>query len=207
MQAILRALTPTLAACLLSGCTLSAALRHDEIRSVWGPGRALPPHPVFFATDRTPEGLGFALSWGGVPHCGRATVRIANALSQAAPDPALEAISAKPPRRHGGLRQDRSLPSRAAATASWVLIVIHGFNLTFRDQPAAWGADRHGRSGAALALLLNWSSEGMFNGYARPISSAAPMPCRCRSIWCGPGMRRRARSPIYWALRMGRASP
>src|SRR5882672_422994 len=33
----------TAAAILLSGCTLSAALRHDEIRSVWGPGGALPP--------------------------------------------------------------------------------------------------------------------------------------------------------------------
>src|SRR5690348_9578068 len=97
MQATVKALMLTLAACLLSGCTLSAALRHDEIRSVWGPGRALPPQQVFFATDRAPDGAGFGLNWGGEPHCGRATVRIANAVSQAAPDPALEAIPCEGP--------------------------------------------------------------------------------------------------------------
>ena len=87
---VMRAVIMAAAATLLCGCTLSAALRHDEIRSVWGPGGALPPPTVYFATDRSPSGTGFSQSWGGVAHCGRARVPIANAVSPAAPDPALE---------------------------------------------------------------------------------------------------------------------
>ena len=73
---LLRAGMLAAAAMLLSGCTLSAALRHDEIRSVWGPGRALPPQLVYFTTDRTPRGAGFGESWGGRAHCGRTQVPI-----------------------------------------------------------------------------------------------------------------------------------
>src|SRR5580704_8417684 len=53
---LLRAGILAAAAMLLSGCTLSAALRHDEIRSVWGPGRALPPHAGAYRQRRQPSG-------------------------------------------------------------------------------------------------------------------------------------------------------
>ena len=77
---VTRAVIMVAAAILLCGCTLSAALRHDEIRSVWGPGVALPPPTVYFVTDRSPSGTGFSQSWGGVARCGRAHVPIANAI-------------------------------------------------------------------------------------------------------------------------------
>ena len=172
MQATLKALMLTLAACLLSGCTLSAALRHDDIRSVWGPGRALPPHPVFFATDRTPAGSGFALSWGGVPHCGRTTVRIANAVSPAAPDPALEAIPCEGPAAMAAFARQIAAFSRSR-NCERVLIVIHGFNLTFRTSllhGAQIGMDTQWR---CATLLLNWASEGMFNRYAADIERSS----------------------------------
>src|SRR6188768_2986132 len=83
------------AAMLLSGCTLSAALRHDEIRSVWG--RTLPPQQVYFVTDRAPRGTGFGETWGAMARCGRARIAIANAISPVAPDPSLEPIACDGP--------------------------------------------------------------------------------------------------------------
>ena len=158
---------------MLSGCTLSAALRDDEIRSVWGPGRALPPHPVFFATDRRPDGAGgFSQSWGGMPHCGRATVRIANAVSPAAPDPALDAIPCEGPAAMAAFAGEIAAFSRSR-NCDRVLIVIHGFNLTFRTSllhGAQIGMDTQWR---CATLLLNWSSEGMFNRYAADIERSS----------------------------------
>lgn len=169
---ILKGAMLAIAALVLSGCTLSAALRHDDIRSVWGPGRALPPHPVFFATDRTQEGPGFGLSWGGVPHCGRATVRIANAVSQTPPDPALEAIPCEGPAAMAAFARQIATFTRGR-NCERVLIIIHGFNLTFRNSllhGAQIGMDTQWR---CATLLLNWSSEGMFNRYAADIERSS----------------------------------
>jgi esterase/lipase superfamily enzyme len=160
------------AAALLSGCTLSAALRHDEIRSVWGAGRTLPPHQIFFATDRVPEGAGFGLGWGGVPHCGRATVRIANAVSEAAPDPALEAIPCQGPAAMTAFAQAIAASAKSR-NCDRVLVIVHGFNLTFRTallHGAQIGTDTQWR---CATLLLNWASEGMFNRYAADIERSA----------------------------------
>src|SRR4051812_9039701 len=66
-------------ALLLTACTLSDSLRHDDYRSVWARRDNADAHPaVFFVTDREPDGtpLGFGLHWGFEPHCGTARLTI-----------------------------------------------------------------------------------------------------------------------------------
>jgi esterase/lipase superfamily enzyme len=153
------------AAILLSGCTLSAALRHDEIRSVWGPGRSLPPQLVFFATDRAPRGAGFGESWGGMARCGRTLVPIANAVSPAAPDPSLESIGCDGPAAMAAFAGEIAAATQARGCKK-VLLIAQGFNLTFRI------ALLHGAQVAMDAqwpcpvLAFDWSSEGRFDRYA-----------------------------------------
>lgn len=156
------------AAMLLSGCTLSAALRHDEIRSVWGPGRALPPQLVYFATDRAPRGAGFGESWGAMARCGRTRVAIANAVSPAAPDPSLEPIACDGPAAMAAFA-GQVAAAAGARGCSKVLLIAQGFNLTFRI------ALLHGAQVAMDAqwpcpvLVFDWSSEGRFDRYAADI--------------------------------------
>ena len=152
----------------LSGCTLSAALRHDEIRSVWGPGRALASPTVFFATDRHRDENGFGLDWGGVAHCGRATVRISNAVSAAAPDPALAHIACEGPAQVTAFAAQIAQTARAG-NCGRVLVIVHGFNLTFRNSLLHGAQIAMDSQWRCATLLLNWSSEGMFNRYAADI--------------------------------------
>ena len=163
-----RAILLAAGAIALSGCTMSAALRHDEIRSVWGPGRALPPPLVYFVTDRTPRETGFAETWGGIAHCGRTTVRIANAVSPAAPDPTLEPIACDTPSAMAAFAGQVAASARAKG-CSKVMLIAQGFNLTFRI------ALLHGAQVAMDAqwpcaiLAFDWSSEGRFNRYTADI--------------------------------------
>ncbi len=156
------------AALLLSGCTLSAALRHDEIRSVWGPGRTLSPQPVYFATDRAPRGTGFGEAWGAMARCGRALVPIANAISPAAPDPALEPIACDGPKAMAAFAGQVAAAAQARG-CNKVLLIAQGFNLTFRI------ALLHGAQVAMDAqwpcpvLVFDWSSEGRFDRYTADI--------------------------------------
>lgn len=165
---IMRAAMLAMAAVLLAGCTMSAALRHDEIRSVWGPGRTLPAPTVFFATDRQREGDGFALSWGGVAHCGRAVVRISNALTAPAPDPALTHIACEGPDDMAAFAAQVARAAKAQGCTR-VLVVVHGFNLTFRNSLLHGAQIAMDTQWRCATLLLNWASEGMFNRYAADI--------------------------------------
>ena len=160
-------------ALLLSGCmTLSASLRHDDIRSVWGPpangGRALPARTIFFATDRQPDGDGFGQNWGGVARCGRAVVRIANAVSQVAPDPKLEPLPCEGPAQMTAFARAIAADAHARNCAR-VLVVVHGFNLTFRNGLLHGAQIATDTQYPCSTLLLNWSSEGLFNRYAADI--------------------------------------
>jgi len=171
-NAILRWAAMAIGAVLLCGCTLSASLRHDDIRSVWGPtangGRTLPPRIVFYATDRAPDGAGFSQNWGGVAHCGRAATRIANAVSQVAPDPVLEPIGCEGPAQMAAFA--RAIAADAAARhCTKVLVIVHGFNLTFRNGLLHGAQIATDTQYPCSTLLLNWSSEGLFNRYAADI--------------------------------------
>ena len=167
MTSILRNFALAAAALLLSGCmTLSASLRHDDIRSVWGPGRTLPAHTIFFATDREPDGAGgFGQNWGGVARCGRAVVRIANAVSQVAPDPVLEPLGCEGPAQMGQFARAIATDAKSR-NCTRVLVIVHGFNLSFRNAMLHGSQIATDTQWPCATLLLNWSSEGLFNRYA-----------------------------------------
>ena len=156
------------AALLLSGCTLSAALRHDEIRSVWGPGRALPPQLVYFVTDRAQRGAGFGESWGGMARCGRTRVAIANAVSPPAPDPSLEPIACDGPVAMAAFAGQVAAAARARG-CNRVLIIAQGFNLTFRIALLHGAQVAMDAQWSCAVLAFDWSSEGRFDRYADDI--------------------------------------
>ncbi|MBV9550816.1 MAG: alpha/beta hydrolase [Alphaproteobacteria bacterium] len=165
LRLLLQSLTPAAAALLLSGCVLSDSLRQNNIFSVWS--RPLPPRGVFYVTDREPDGAGFSLSWGGGgAHCGRSLVTIANAGSPAAPDPTLNPI---PCDGEAAMAAFAAEVAAAAKPCGRVLIIVHGYNLSFRT------ALLHGAQAAGDAqwrcatILFNWSSEALFNRYAADI--------------------------------------
>jgi len=165
---LLRAGILSAAAMLLSGCTLSAALRHDEIRSVWGPGRALPPQLVYFATDRAPRGAGFGESWGGMARCGRTLVPIANAISPAAPDPSLESIACDGPTAMAAFAGQVAAAARARG-CNKVLLIAQGFNLTFRIALLHGAQVAMDAQWPCAVLAFDWSSEGRFDRYMADI--------------------------------------
>jgi len=156
------------AAMLLCGCTMSAALRHDEIRSVWGPGRALPPQLVFFATDRAPRGEGFGEAWSGMARCGRTLVPIANALSPPAPDPSLEPIACDGPAAMTAFATQLAAAARARG-CNRVLLIAQGFNLTFRIALLHAAQVAMDMQWPCPVLAFDWSSEGRVNRYAADI--------------------------------------
>jgi esterase/lipase superfamily enzyme len=165
---LLRAGILAAAAMLLSGCTLSAVLRHDEIRSVWGPGRALPPQLVYFATDRAPRGAGYGESWGGIARCGRTLVPIANAVSLAAPDPSLEAIACDGPTAMAAFAGQVAAAARARG-CNKVLLIAQGFNLTFRIALLHGAQVAMDAQWPCAVLAFDWSSEGRFDRYTADI--------------------------------------
>lgn len=159
-----------LAALLLAGCTFSDSLRVNEIRSVWGPaGHALPPVPVFYATDREPAADGgFTLNWGGTPHCGQADVAVTNALSPPTPDPKLAAIACDgEPAMHAFAA--RIAAAAKARTCDRVLLIVHGYNVSFRSALLHGAQNARDTQWRCVTLLLNWSSEAKFNRYAADI--------------------------------------
>lgn len=165
--AILRGIAIAAAALLLSGCVLSDSLRQDEIRSVWG--RRLPPQPVFFVTDRAPEGESFGLHWdGGAAHCGRATVAIADAVSPVLPDPALAAIPCEGEAAMAGFAAQVAAAAQAKHCRR-VLVIVHGYNVGFRSSLLHGAQLAMDAQWPCAALLLEWSSEGKFDRYVADI--------------------------------------
>lgn len=165
MTALLRSAALAAVALLLSGCVLSDSLRQNNIFSVWG--RSLPPRNVFYITDREMAADGFSLHWGGgAAHCGRSTVAIASAGSPPAPDPKLVAIGCE---GEAAMAAFASQVAAAAKPCGRVLIIVHGYNLSFRT------ALLHGAQAATdvqwrcATILFNWSSEALFNRYVADI--------------------------------------
>ena len=155
-------------AMLLSGCTLSAVLRHDEIRSVWGAGRALPPQLVYFATDRAPRGAGFGESWGGMARCGHTVVPIANAVSPAAPDPSLESIACDGPTAMAAFAGQVATAARAR-NCNKVLLIAQGFNVTFRISLLHGAQVAMDAQWPCAVLVFDWASAGRFDRYVGDI--------------------------------------
>jgi esterase/lipase superfamily enzyme len=157
------------AALLLSGCTLSDSLRVNEIRSVWGPGRRLPPRLVFFATDREVEGAGFGLHWGGgAAHCGRTSVAISNAVTMPAPDPVLAPLACDGAPAMADFARAIAAAAKAQGCNS-VLVILHGYNLSFRTALLHGAQVAMDAQWPCATLLLNWSSEALFDRYVSDI--------------------------------------
>jgi esterase/lipase superfamily enzyme len=132
----------------------------------------LPPQLVFFATDRAPRGAGFGESWGGMPRCGRALVPIANAVTAAAPDPALEPIACD------GQAATAAFAGQVAAAArargcNKVLLIAQGFNLTFRIALLHGAQVAMDAQWPCAVLAFDWSSAGRIDRYAADVERSA----------------------------------
>src|SRR6185312_16734643 len=116
-------LAATLCAFLLSGCTLSNALRQENVASVWRTD-APASRTVFFATDREAEGDRFGLHWGGALRCGRATLAIP-AIADGGQSPAVQSESCEDPASFlRGVAQE-------ANACGGLLVLVPGYNATF----------------------------------------------------------------------------
>jgi esterase/lipase superfamily enzyme len=153
-------------AMLLGGCTLSNSLRPEPVNSVWrNDGAAI--RAVFFATDREPVGASFSLHWGAALSCGRTEITIpAVALPGQNPPVKIEscddaaALTAFARR----IRED----TRAMGCDS-VLLVIHGYNVTFATSLLHAGQIALDTQWRCATLMFGWSSEGKFDRYAADI--------------------------------------
>jgi esterase/lipase superfamily enzyme len=163
-----------LAALLPAGCTYSDSLRVNEIRSVWGPAtHALAPVPVFYATDREPDGRGgFSLHWGGVPRCGKADVAVTNALSPPTPDPTLAPIACNGEAAMAAFAGQIAAAAKARG-CDRVLLIVHGYNVSFRSALLHGAQNARDTEWRCATLLLNWSSEARFNRYAADIERSS----------------------------------
>jgi esterase/lipase superfamily enzyme len=163
-----------LAVLLLTGCTYSDSLRINEIRSVWGPsGHELAPVPVFYVTDRrpTPNG-GFSFAWGGVPHCGQTQVAVTNALGPPTPNPTLVPITCD---SDGTMLAfvEKVAETARGRNCNRVLLIVHGYNVTFRSAMLHGAQNTRDMQWRCATILLNWSSEGLFNRYAADIERSS----------------------------------
>jgi esterase/lipase superfamily enzyme len=103
-----------------------------------------------------------------VARCGRAVVHIVNAVSQVAPDPALEPIACEGPAQMTAFARAVAADAKARHCAS-VLVIVHGFNLTFRNGLLHGAQIATDTQWPCATLLLNWSSEGLFNRYVADV--------------------------------------
>jgi esterase/lipase superfamily enzyme len=128
----------------------------------------LPPQLVYFATDRAPRGAGFAEAWGGIAHCGRTRVAIANALSPPAPDPVTEPIVCDGPPAMAAFASQVAASARARG-CNKVMLIAQGFNLTFRIALLHAAQVAMDSQWPCAVLVFDWSSEGRFNRYMADI--------------------------------------
>ncbi len=160
-------LLPLLA--LLGGCTFSDSLRQDEIRSVWQPAAAAKATNVFFATDREPDRNSFNLHWGATLRCGSASLDVPPALApQGAELPALRPIACDDPASLAEFAQ-RIANSAKTDKCDRLLIIVHGYNMTFRSVLLHGAQVAADTQWSCETLLFSWSSEGKFDRYAADI--------------------------------------
>ena len=161
-----------LCAALLSACTYSEALRQDEfwpLRPL--PGGAAAPG-VFYATDRAADSTGFGLHWGAKLSCGRMDVMLGSQHGYDIAPGAKPATACDTAAEMDVFAADMAAAARAA-NCDRLLLVVHGYNTTFRNAVLRAGqmaADMHWQ---CSTLLFSWSSEGFFNRYAADIERSS----------------------------------
>ncbi len=164
------------AALVLSACTLSDSLRHDDIRSVWSrPDNAAQTQTVFFATDREADAsaLGYGPHWDSAAHCGVTRVTIPTAFR---PRAMPRWASAEKPRTIDcDGKQDMEAFARAVADAAKaahcnsVLLFVHGYNQTFQTALMRSGQLATDTQWSCVNAAFSWSSEGKYDRYAADI--------------------------------------
>jgi esterase/lipase superfamily enzyme len=161
---------------LLSGCTLSDSLRHDDFRSVWTRrDNAVARPDVFFVTDRAADDseLGFGLHWDDATHCGESVVTIPTGFM---PGAMPRWAAAEKPRAFacdGATNMAgfaRAVADAAAARhCRSVLLFVHGYNQTFKSTLMHDGQLAADTQWPCVSALFSWSSEGKFDRYAADI--------------------------------------
>jgi esterase/lipase superfamily enzyme len=125
--------------------------------------------------DRVPRGAGFAEAWGGVAHCGRTRVAIANAISPPAPDPVAEPIACDGPPAMMAFASQVAASARARV-CNKVMLIAQGFNLTFRIGLLHGAQVAMDSQWPCAVLVFDWSSD-RFNRYTADIERSV-IPCR-----------------------------
>jgi len=163
-------------ALLLSACTLSDSLRHDDFRSVWARRDNADAHPtVFFVTDREADGstLGFGLHWSAEPHCGTARLTIPtgfqpNRMPHWAKEEPAQAIACNGEAEMQTFANALAGAARAAH-CSRVLLFVHGYNMTFRSAMFRAGQLASDTEWPCPVALFSWSSEGKYDRYVADV--------------------------------------
>lgn len=158
---------------LLGGCTFSDSLRNDPVQSVWGPSGnapAIAEKPVFFVTDRTPDDATwrYGLHWGMTAQCGDSVVRVPAA--QTPPQPVSASLPAgKACDATADLAAFVARIKAAAGDCRQVLLLVHGYNTTFRSALLNAGQLANDTQWSCATVLFSWSSEGLFNRYVADV--------------------------------------
>lgn len=163
------------AATILTGCTLSDALRDDPITSArTNGGTETRTLRVAIVTDRkfgTPEQLGFDNHWDEQVRCTSTGVTVPAATSRGAP-----AVTADLP--VPGICTDRQPFDKFAALVDEanppggcksVLLYVHGYNTTFRSALLRAGQIAADAEWPCAMAAFSWGSEGKFDRYAADI--------------------------------------
>jgi esterase/lipase superfamily enzyme len=85
-----------------------------------------------------------------------------------APDPVLEPLGCEGPAQMTAFARAIAADAKSRG-CDRVLVIVHGFNLTFRNAMLHGAQIATDTQWPCATLLLNWSSEGLFNRYAADI--------------------------------------
>ena len=167
-----RALLTVCAAGLLSGCTLSDALRNDPISSVQASAGTLSRKPIVaIVTDREPDAskpLGFGNHWDEQVRCATAVVTVPSQGSgwvNAAPPVPQHCTNALSPDEITALIDATKAPTACHS----VLLYVHGYNTTFRSALLRAGQMAADTDWPCAMAAFSWGSEGQFDRYAADI--------------------------------------
>jgi esterase/lipase superfamily enzyme len=170
-----------------AGCTVSDSRRYDPVRSVWGPqpipaptDRIYDPKQlVFFATDRGPPvwktDFAFGPHWSGILHCGSAQLQVPLTPSSddKAPSIPLPPLSPQACATKAELAAFAARVAQAAKGCGHVLLMVHGYNTSFRTAILRAGQVAHDMAWPCPVLLFSWSSEGQADRYAADVEHSS----------------------------------
>jgi esterase/lipase superfamily enzyme len=154
----------------LSACTLSDALQHNSIYSVWTP-RTQVSRTVVFVTDREPDSrpefapLGYGLHWDAQMHCGRVTLTAKKSDPNFLPEGPPTTLDCDSDM--GGFAH--ALLDAGPTGCKRALLYVHGYNQIFRSDILRAGQIAADTQWPCAVGAFSWSSEGKFDRYVADI--------------------------------------